>query len=235
LLPFFYIREYDSTQQYLILDEDNSRHVVQALRMKPGEQMLLTDGKGTLITAAIANDHKKHCSVSVLNTSLMEPQMPDVTIAISLTKNLSRFEWFLEKATELGVRRIVPIICHRTEKQRFKEERFHNILVSAMLQSQQCYLPEMPTPQQFEKVFEETYFQDISNKYIAHCLEEDKQTVSYSFHPSIIFIGPEGDFTPEEIAFALHAGCKPVSLGETRLRTETAGMVASTLLRVNTH
>lgn len=234
MLPFFYIREFSSGQQSVLLDEDNSRHAVQVLRMRIDEKLLLTDGNGNLIHGVITNDHKKHCEVKVLDIQVKERNAPDVTIAISLTKNLSRFEWFLEKATELGVNRIIPLICSRTEKLKFKEERFQNILVSAMLQSQQCWLPQMPVPQEFAKVFQQDEFKTTSNKYIAHCVEDEKHFLTFSGQSSILFIGPEGDFTSEEISLAIASGCKPVSLGSTRLRTETAGMAASTLLRIPT-
>ena len=117
-LPFFYIIDYNSTQKEIVLDEDTSRHVVQVLRMKEGEKLNLTDGKGSLITAEIADAHKKHCSVKVIDSLLITHHSRKVTIAISLLKNTSRFEWFLEKATEIGVSEIIPLVCERTEKQK---------------------------------------------------------------------------------------------------------------------
>lgn len=235
MLPFFFINEFQPHQKLIILDEANSRHAIQVLRMKPGEQILLTDGKGLLINATITNDHKKHCEVTVIKTTIQQANLPEVTVAISLTKNLTRFEWFLEKATELGVNKIIPLVCHRTEKQRFKQERFHSILVSAMLQSQQCHLPEMPTPQAYSKVMQELNAKYIPNKYIAHCVQEEKTSIIFSPSPSTIFIGPEGDFTHQEIEEARSFGYRPVTLGDTRLRTETAGVVAASLLRVKTN
>ncbi|MEI2748632.1 MAG: RsmE family RNA methyltransferase [Ferruginibacter sp.] len=154
------------------------------------------------------------------------------TIAISLVKNASRFEWFLEKATENGIAAIIPLICSRTEKQHFRTDRMKNILISAMLQSQQVWLPEMHEPQSFL-----TYIstETASQKFIAHC-EPDKEKIALSKiykHglPTSILIGPEGDFTAAEIKSALDAGFVPVALGETRLRTETAGLAAAVLLQ----
>jgi 16S rRNA (uracil1498-N3)-methyltransferase len=216
----------------ITLDETNSKHAIQVLRMKIGDQMHLTDGKGHLITASIVNDHRKHCQVSVDVIEPKEKRGAAVTVAIALTKNTSRFEWFLEKAAELGVSRVIPLITKRTETEKFKEERLHNILVSAMLQSQQTWLLQMSAPVDFNKFIADPEPVPAAQKYIAHCIETDKQYLKYSSSPSLILIGPEGDFTPEEIEAALNKGYQPVTLGETRLRTETAGMVAATILRI---
>ncbi len=214
----------------ITLDETNSKHAIQVLRMKVGDPMYLTDGKGHLITATIVNDHRKHCQVSVDRIEPKEKQGADVTIAIALTKNTGRFEWFLEKSAELGVSKVIPLITKRTETEKFKEERLQNILVSAMLQSQQAWLLQMSLPVEFNHFLANR--QPAVHKYIAHCIETDKQALQYSKSSSLILIGPEGDFTPEEIDAALSKGYQPVTLGETRLRTETAGMVAASLLRI---
>ncbi|HVE61992.1 MAG TPA: RsmE family RNA methyltransferase, partial [Chitinophagaceae bacterium] len=152
-----------------------------------------------------------------------------IVIGISLIKNLSRFEWFLEKATEIGVSEIIPLICKRTEKQSFKFERMNAILISAMIQSQQCWLPLLCEPVSFQKLVAQ---EREGQSFIAHCLPDQKEQLSTTLRnsSSIILIGPEGDFTENEIATALEKGFKPVALGNTRLRTETAGIVAATLL-----
>lgn len=219
-----------SSAMTITLDESNSKHAIQVLRMKIGDRMHLTDGKGHLITATITNDHRKHCQVSVDRIEPKEKHGADVTIAIALTKNASRFEWFLEKAAELGVSKVIPLITKRTETQKFKEDRLQNILVSAMLQSQQTWLLQMDTPVEFNKFIANA--EPAVHKYIAHCIETDKHSLIYNSSSSLILIGPEGDFTPAEIEVALTNGYQPVTLGETRLRTETAGMVAATLLRI---
>lgn len=229
-LPFFYIGTFDKPQQSLVLDEDTSRHVVQVLRMKRGEQLHLTDGLGHLLLAELTDDHKKHCTVVVREITFSPAPEKKVTIAISNIKNASRFEWFLEKACEVGITEIIPLVCERTEKERFRHDRMNAICVSAMLQSQQVWLPVLREPQPFKKVLEETA---ARAKYIAHCEDGPKnplarQTAQSS---SIILIGPEGDFTAVEIAKALENDFIPVSLGETRLRTETAGVVAAVLLQ----
>ena len=234
-LPFFYIREYDPGQNEIELDEENSRHVVQVLRMKKEDLISLTDGKGLLLKAVITGDHKKRCMVTVKEKSLAITPGRKVSIAISLLKNASRFEWFLEKATEIGVSEIIPMICARTEKEKFRHDRMEAILISAMLQSQQCWLPTLHEPIGFELLLRQEEIVNTSQKFIAHCLEDDERnliTLVNSALPSqLILIGPEGDFTYDEIEFAITNHFYPVSLGDTRLRTETAGIVAVTILR----
>jgi len=229
---FFYINEYNTSQKEIVLDEDTSRHVVQVLRTKKGEKLNLTDGNGSLITAEVIDAHKKHCVVNVINSRLMSQISRKITIAISLLKSTNRFEWFLEKATEIGVSEIIPLICERTEKQKFRYDRMKGICISAMLQSQQTWLPLLNEPKQFNHLAIEQF--DNQQKFIAHCDESSvKKHLStfQSFNSSIIIIGPEGDFTKNEIKLALENNFVPVSLGETRLRTETAGIVAASLLR----
>lgn len=233
-LPFFYIESFDPASGSLVLDEDTSRHVVQVLRMKESEKLNLTDGQGNLLTAGIADAHKKHCSVNIINSQFTPRHSRKISIAISLLKNTSRFEWFLEKATEIGVSGIIPLICGRTEKQKFRYERMKGICISAMLQSQQTWLPILQEPVRFEDLI--IWKLENSQKLIAHCLEDNKQTLNNHLisksSNQLIIVGPEGDFTESEIELALQQSFIPVSLGETRLRTETAGVVAITILRM---
>jgi len=234
-LPFFYIKEYDSSRKEIVLDEDTSRHVVQVLRMNEGQNLNLTDGKGNLLTAEIIDAHKRHCAVQIIDSRFTSHNSRHVTIAISLLKNASRFEWFLEKATEIGISAIIPLICERTEKQKFRYDRMKGICISAMLQSQQTWLPTLHEPKQFNHVAIEQF--DNAQKLIAHCIEGNKQSISQfpnsQFQNILILIGPEGDFTKDEIELALKNDFAPVSLGETRLRTETAGVVAVVQLLSN--
>lgn len=229
-MRFFFVS--DIAAPSLVLDEDTSKHITGVLRMKVGEELVLTDGKGTKATAVIEDDHRKRCTVRVLERKLEEPVQPHITLAISLVKNAARFEWVLEKAAEIGVSEIIPLLCDRTEKEKFRQDRLQNILVSALLQSQQSWMPVLQEPLSFHKVILES---KAADKFIAHCLEWDKQQLASvaSKRSSIILIGPEGDFTPDEIKAALQQGFKPVALGNTRLRTETAGMVAATILRMS--
>jgi 16S rRNA (uracil1498-N3)-methyltransferase len=232
-LPFFYIEKYDPTRNSLVLDEDVSRHVVQVLRMKKGESINLTDGLGNLLTALIIDENKKQCTVEIVESHHEPRTNRVVSIAISLLKNANRFEWFLEKATELGVTEIVPLICARTEKEKFRYDRMLQICISAMLQSQQAWLPQLSKPVEFAELAG-TAIENM-NLLIAHCAEGEKKSIpevrAAGFASSRILIGPEGDFTANEISLASKHGYTAVSLGETRLRTETAGVAAAVLLQ----
>ena len=233
-LPFFYISSYEAGQPEITLDEDNSRHIIQVLRMRTGEELQLTDGKGALLTATIVDDHKKKCRVKV-STAVSHPaKEQSVSIAISLLKNASRFEWFLEKATEIGVSEIIPLWCERTERHQVRQDRLHNILVSALLQSQQTRMPLLRDPAPFAQYLPGV---EQEQRFIAHCLEAPRPTMSLTralasppASSRIILIGPEGDFSAKEVEMALEYRFTPVTLGENRLRTETAGIVAATLL-----
>ena len=230
-LPFFYKEAIRKEESTVTLNEETSRHIAQVLRMKTGEQIQLTDGAGNLFVAAITDNNKKGCLVQILSANLHPQSSRHITIAISLLKNAHRFEWFLEKATEIGIRQIVPLICERTEKQHFRHERMTGILVSAMLQSQQTWLPQLHQPVKLSSFLKQ---QIPGQKYIAHCEEDNRKQLTADFDsstPQLILIGPEGDFTKTEIEEALQHNFTAVSLGETRLRTETAGIVAATLLK----
>ncbi|MGB4935369.1 MAG: RsmE family RNA methyltransferase, partial [Ferruginibacter sp.] len=206
-------------------------HVVQVLRMQNGEQLQLTNGLGDLFIADITDNNRKRCTVSIIKKSKIANPKSKITIAISPVKNNTRFEWFLEKATEIGVTEIIPLICSRTEKASFKFDRMKTILVSAMLQSQQCWLPVLHEPTKFNALIKSSTHQQ---KFIAHCMDGAKRSLAdmnnESLSSKIILIGPEGDFTVSEIEEALVQKFIPVSLGETRLRTETAGIVAAVIL-----
>lgn len=234
-LPHFYEPSVLAVNATLILDEETSRHCVQVLRMKEGEKMQLANGRGDLYTAVIINANKKHCSVRTEEMRHERQAGRKVSIAISLLKNTNRFEWFVEKAAEIGVQEIVLLLCERTEKQRVKMERLQGIVVSAMLQSRQLWLPKLHQPATMIEAIHQS--RSFSQKFIAHCNDDGKKVSlpDVSIQNSVqMLIGPEGDFTEEEIQMALQNGYEPVSLGATRLRTETAGVVASALL-VHSH
>jgi 16S rRNA (uracil1498-N3)-methyltransferase len=232
--PFFYIDKFDEHSREKILDDETSRHIVQVLRMKKGEQLNLTDGIGHLITASIIDDHKKHCVVAMNEVQDFPKPVKKTSIGISLLKNTARFEWFLEKATELGINEVIPLICQRTEKQKFRTERMRGIAVSAMLQSQQVWLPLLHEPIAYELLFRQEEIAEISQKFIAHCVDDKKTILQDALIKSslsqLALIGPEGDFAPDEIEQAIGSRFIPVSLGETRLRSETAALVAAVLM-----
>ena len=233
--PFFFTDPIKSSDNIIVLNEENSKHIVQVLRMQEGKQIKLTDGFGNIFLAEITDAHKKKCTLKIITREFIEAINNKVCIAVSPVKNNSRLEWFLEKATEIGVAEIVPLMCDRTEKQFLKQDRMKGILISALLQSQQAWLPILSEPQKFETFVK---VRNDENKFIAHCEEEKKlslQTVASTLQPlnsSTVLIGPEGDFTKDEISLALENNFTPVALGNTRLRTETAALVAATLLCV---
>lgn len=230
-LPYFYAPGLTNDSVSPELEEETMRHMVQVLRMKAGDELKLTNGRGLHALASVETVSKKNCTVTVRSIEESSPRQHKITIAISPLKNPSRFEWFLEKSAENGVDRIIPLICSRTEKQHIRKERWNSILVSAMLQSQQSWLTELVDAEVFTKFVAS---QNEPQRYIAHCMDGEKSElqdlVKKDHGSSLILIGPEGDFTPDELALALERGYQPVSLGNTRLRTETAGITAAILL-----
>ncbi|MCR6719126.1 MAG: 16S rRNA (uracil(1498)-N(3))-methyltransferase [Chitinophagaceae bacterium] len=214
----------------LTLDENSSRHIAQVLRMQAGERLQLTNGEGVLLTAVITDAHKKHCQVRIEETQTFPVAARQLTLCVSLLKNAARIEWLLEKATEMGVHRIVPLLTHRTVREKFRMDRMQGILTSAMLQSQQCWLPQLKEPVVFEDLFNQPYIKSIPHRFIAHCIPGGREEWIHQSlaekAEAMILIGPEGDFTPGEIKEAIAQGCKAVALGPNRLRTETAAMAA---------
>jgi 16S rRNA (uracil1498-N3)-methyltransferase len=230
--PTFYAADLSEHNEHLFLDETNSRHAVQVLRMQGGETLQLTNGKGWLATAELTNAHKTKAEIHITGKDFFPPQRPLITLAVSLLKNVARLEWLLEKATEIGVFEIIPLLCQRTEKQAFRHDRMSNIVVSAMLQSQQTWLPHLHQPTPFEEVIAQAI---QPQKLLAHCMSSAEKSPISAYEASgenkLLLIGPEGDFTPEEVKLAVEQNCLQVSLGNTRLRTETAAMVGVALLR----
>jgi 16S rRNA (uracil1498-N3)-methyltransferase len=231
-LPFFYCAEINTSGSVFDLDEATARHCVQVLRMQPGNEMHLTDGKGLMATAVIRSAAKKSCGVSILSHEQQPAPKRKTTIAISLLKNTSRFEWFLEKAAELGITEIIPLACTRTEKQQFRFDRMQQILVSAMLQSRQTHLLKLNAVTSFNDALS---IYAGAKKFIAHCYDTENKlmltdALSTQQADTFILIGPEGDFTPTEVEMATTQNFMPVSLGNNRLRTETAGIMAAVLL-----
>jgi len=231
--PGFYLPNDFAAGPEIWLDEHTSKHVLQVLRMKPGEEIRLTNGNGLSLRATIQPSSSKKCKVTVIESNIATRPNRKITIGISLLKNTNRFEWFLEKATEIGVNELIPLLCDRTEKQTLRMDRMKSILVSAMLQSQQSWLPAISEPKEFRALVTQCTHQQ---KFIAHCEEPQPLNLSdlmnSNLSTQIILIGPEGDFTREELAWALSNHFMPVSLGENRLRCETAGVVAAAILKI---
>lgn len=210
-----------------VLPEEESQHAVRVLRLQAGDEMVVVDGVGGWYTAVLTHPHPKRCGFEIKKTTLEYGKRNyRLHIAIAPTKNIERLEWFLEKATEIGVDEITPLICRFSERKIIKPERLEKIIVSAAKQSLKAYFPKLNPVCTFND-FLKTY--SANQKFIAHCYEEDKQTLQSLYRaPSdvIVLIGPEGDFSPEEVQIALAENYAPVSLGNSRLRTETAGVVA---------
>ncbi len=229
-IPSFYEPQIISGVTTYTLSEESSKHCSQVLRMQANDPLIITNGMGTVFTATIATPHKKNTIVTIQSQQTISPAAQKITLGISLLKNAVRLEWLFEKATEMGVHTIVPLICARTIHERFKMERMQNILQSAMIQSQQAWLPILESPCDYEK-FLATH--TATQKLIAHCEQGDKANIK-SIQPSndcILLIGPEGDFTPKEIEQAVANQYQAIHLGPTRLRTETAGIFALSVLK----
>jgi 16S rRNA (uracil1498-N3)-methyltransferase len=190
---------------------------------------MLMDGKGSVAEASIEEANKKNLRVQLGNKIFHPAPETKTILAISLLKNPSRFEWMLEKVTEIGITEIIPIIAERTERIHFRIERMQQILVSASIQSKQYWMPTLHSPQKLKDVVEgakSTY------KFIAHCIDDKKNPLVKQEQDALLLIGPEGDFTPTEISHAIEHGFIAVTLGESRLRTETAGVVGAVLLKI---
>ena len=228
-LPYFFEPSIEASSTHFELSEPTSKHCVQVLRMRAGERLHLTDGVGNLYTASIVEPDKKKTVIKIDSVVHTPAPIKNVCIAIGLLKNTGRFEWFLEKVTEMGVTKIVPLICERSERSNLKQERMHGVLVAALIQSKQTWLPMLTEPLSVAAFIKE---HPAAQGLIAHCEEGNKTELKdiATHNDTSILIGPEGDFTETEIETALSAHYVPVSLGSTRLRTETAGMVAAALL-----
>jgi 16S rRNA (uracil1498-N3)-methyltransferase len=232
-IPYFYFTTLAKQVDEFILDENSSRHIVQVLRMQPGENLQLTDGKGLSALATIREANKKRCVVHITEKNIQEPPARKTIMGVSLLKNANRFEWFLEKATELGISEIIPLKTARTEKQQFRMERMKGILESALIQSQQVRMPILYEPQSFLPWVKQV---KADQKFIAYCGIGEKKKLAELMDPQLtsqlILIGPEGDFTEEEIKTALDAQFTGVDLGENRLRSETAAIAAAVILKL---
>lgn len=210
----------------VMLSEEESKHAIKVLRLKLGETVILLDGQGGKHKAFIANADPKKCLITITNSELnVGKKSYKVTIAVAPTKNIDRTEWFVEKATEIGIDEIYFITCERSERKTINLDRMEKILVSAMKQSIKAYKPIIHELQSF-KLFVQNCIPDST--FIAHLEEHNQVSLTNLTLPatSCILIGPEGDFAPKEIALAYEIGIKLVTLGTSRLRTETAALVA---------
>ena len=228
-LPLFYEPELPENNHGFQLSEASAHHCVQVLRKVAGDSIELTDGKGNACLATLLSVNKKQTLVTTQSFQKSPVPPTQLTLCISLLKNSQRLEWLLEKVTEMGVAEIQPILCERTEHTRFRRDRMEGILIAAMIQSKQHYLPVLHDPIRLSKLMESPA---AAHQWIAHCAPGNQQPlVNYTASGTCrMLIGPEGDFSDTEISRAIEHNYLPVSLGNTRLRTETAGMVATALI-----
>lgn len=215
------------------LPDEEAQHAIRVLRLAEGDEILLTDGKGNFYNATIARAHPKHCEVSVLKSWRQPPLWNfNLHIAVAPTKNMDRMEWFAEKATEIGIDEITCLRCRFSERKEIKNARLGKILVSALKQSQKATLPVLNEMTDFKNFIGCPF---DGRKFIAHCNEGEKPLLKDIYQAgenALVLIGPEGDFSPEEVKAALKQGFEPISLGNSRLRTETAALAACHTLHV---
>lgn len=223
----------DITHSFYTLSETESKHCIKSMRLKQGAAVHLTDGKGNLYEAHITDDNSRACTLEITDKHYVGNTFPyHVHIAVAPTKNSDRYEWFVEKAVEIGISEITALICTNSEKPRIKTQRIERILIAALKQSLHCVLP----------VFhEETDFQHVvknakeTQKFIAYCGDDETpipllQHICKKNMDTLVLIGPEGDFSPQEVQLAKQYDFIPVNLGKSRLRTETAALVACTTI-----
>lgn len=239
MLPPSFYQSTIGKAPFLDLDMDNVHHAIAVLRLGPGDPMVLTDGLGQRIHAIIREADKRHCRIEVQQReSLPENARSNFSLAVALTKNRNRNEWLLEKVTELGVHHIYPLITEHSERAKFNPDRSEKILVSALIQSEQCFLPQLHPLQRLEDFLSETEELSEHQCFIAHCEDQEKKAMLPQLEVGqrqLVLIGPEGDFSLKEINRCLNSGFIPVSLGINRLRTETACLYAATVCNAFHH
>lgn len=209
------------------LNEEESKHCIKVLRLQQGTVLQLVDGKGGLYEAIIQDPHPKRTTLKIVKvTRNYGKRNHYIHIGLAPTKNIERIEWFLEKATEIGIDEITPLICDRSERKDLKIDRLNKVITSAVKQSIKAYHPKLNEPQRFKDFL---IAASSSHKYIAHCIDVEKTTLKHKIELNsdyLVIIGPEGDFTPLEVKEALNANFIPITLGDSRLRTETAALEA---------
>jgi len=222
----FYCPDIEKSQT---LSEEESAHCVRVLRYSAGDEILITDGRGTTYTARITNPHPKHCDFEILSREKQEPHHHfHLHIAIAPTKNVERLEWAVEKCVEIGVDEITPLLCRFSERKQLRTDRLEKIILSAAEQSLTPYLPVLHELTPYDE-FIKTQAERNQQCFIAHCYKDEKRFLKEEIEQGrdvLVLIGPEGDFSEKEVTDALALGFIPVSLGNSRLRTETAAVVA---------
>ncbi|MCW3788652.1 16S rRNA (uracil(1498)-N(3))-methyltransferase [Plebeiibacterium sediminum] len=211
-----------------ILNTEESKHCVRVLRHTNGDEISILNGSGTIFTAKITDANPKACKLDIIDAKIDKERSFSIHMVVAPTKNIDRFEWFLEKATEIGVEQITPIICDHSERKVIKPERLEKVLISATKQSLKSYKPVLNPLVKF-KDFIKDQENSSDNKFIAHCYDSSKTLLKECYKQNtdaIILIGPEGDFSEEEVKLATANNFQAISLGKARLRTETAALMA---------
>jgi 16S rRNA (uracil1498-N3)-methyltransferase len=225
-MQLFYNPDINETTESFSFDKEESKHIIKVLRKKDTDILFVTNGLGNLFKTEITLASDNKCTVKIISFEKNDASKNHLHLAVAPTKMNDRYEWFLEKATEIGVHEITPIICDRSERKVINQERFEKIILTAMKQANVLFLPKLNTSKTF-KEFIQTKNEGI--QLIAHCEETNKKSLKSVLESNTnvtLLIGPEGDFSKKEIAVALENNFTPVSLGNTRLRTETAAIVA---------
>jgi len=226
-MQLFYTPDINPSHPQYFLSEEESKHAIRVMRLEKGDEVQLIDGKGGLYSASILDAHPKRTIIQINSVvTAFNKRNHYLHIAIAPTKNIERLEWFLEKATEIGVDEITPIICQRSERREVKTDRLNKIITAAIKQSIKAYHPVLNEPETFNQLLAKPF---SGQKFIAHCDKGDKIALKNELVTNgnyLILIGPEGDFTPDEIDNALTKDFKAITLGESRLRTETAALEA---------
>ena len=228
-MQLFYQPHITQLDNEVNFDKDESRHLIRVLRKTVGDQVFVTDGAGWLYEVQVVVADEKRSKGKIVNQTKYQSPKASLKIGIAPTKLNERFEWFLEKVTEIGINRVSPIICDRSERKVIKLPRMQRIIVSAAKQSLKYNFPQLEEPSSFKQFLQLAQWPEDSQLFIAHCGDGERRSLKTELAPgksAVILIGPEGDFSPEEVGLAIEAGFVPVSLGESRLRTETAGIVA---------
>lgn len=229
-MHLFYTPTIEPHYREFILSEDESKHAIRVLRLAAGDTIYLVDGIGGWYTAKILDPHPKRTTLSILQVEQdYEKPAYYLHVAVAPTKNMDRMEWFLEKATEIGIQEITPIVSTHSERKEVKTERLHKVVVPAMKQSLKAYLPKVNAAISLQQFFDRVQSEEYTTRTIAHCADGEKQYLADICPPAgkyLILIGPEGDFSENEITQALSLGYQPVSLGSSRLRTETAALAS---------
>jgi len=220
----FYLSNLLPSAETFVLTEEESSHCIRVLRKQPGDEIQVLDGDGGLYTAAILDAHPKKCTAKVLNYVFEEPTR-SIHLAVAPTKNMDRIEWLVEKGTELGCTRFTFILTKRSERTKVNMDRIHKIAVSAMKQSKRVYLPILDAPMSLNE-----FLTKHPGGWVAHCDDALPRDTVDASGPFRMLIGPEGDFTPDEVQATLKANYRPVTLGDARLRTETAALKSIIIL-----